>query len=156
MIRGLSLSRPWPDAFRLGKRIENRTWRPPASMQGQWLALHASKSWSDDDRAWILETTGQWVPTKADCPHSVIFAVCKLRGCVESADDPRVFATQRKWFFGPVAWLLDSFIFLQTPVSCAGALGLWKIDDKPEVLDALREQLNRQGWKPFVDRMVGA
>ena len=48
-MRALTLWRPWSDAIVFGpKRIENRTWVPPASMIGRYLAIHAGVRFDDD------------------------------------------------------------------------------------------------------------
>lgn len=147
VIRGLSLTRPWPFAFiaqpRLHgiapKLIENRSWSPPRKLIGHFIALHAAKSWSEDDRAFIAELTGLDVPSKAESPDSEIFAVCMLGGFIEHDQDFRLRPEQRQWFFGPYGWLLTEFVRLRNPVPCSGAQGLWGFDQKPEVLTRLRE-----------------
>jgi hypothetical protein len=143
-IRGLSLTRPWPFAFVNGpvqyqKRIENRSWKPPKSLIGHFMALHAAKSWSEDDREFISETMRLDVPGKADSSHSEIFAVCMLGGWIEHDQDFRLEREQRRWFFGPYGWLIAEFVPLVTPVRCSGAQGLWTFSDKPDELKALRE-----------------
>lgn len=41
-IRGLTLAQPWPWAFPY-KDVENRSWAPPKSMLGEWIALHGGR-----------------------------------------------------------------------------------------------------------------
>ena len=144
-IRGLSLTRPWPWTFLCKelpakKRVENRSWRPPQHLMGQYLALHAAKSWDEDDCEWIEDVTGLSVPREKESPHSIIFAVCKLSGFVEDESDERLPAEQRMWFFGPYGWLLTDFVALREPVACKGAQGLWGFEKKPDVLTAVRQQ----------------
>ncbi len=44
MIRALTLWRPWASAVvQAGKDVENRTWKPPDSVIGTRIALHAGK-----------------------------------------------------------------------------------------------------------------
>jgi hypothetical protein len=143
IIHGLSLTRPWPFAFVNGpeplqKRVENRSWKPPQSIVGNHLALHAAKSWSEDGREFIADVLGIEVPNNADSPHSQIFAVCRVTGYVEDTSDDRLTPEQRGWFFGPYGWLLDDFVKLVDPVPCTGAMGLWGFDKKQEALEALR------------------
>jgi hypothetical protein len=148
-IRGLSLTRPWPFAFvnrgvkTESKLVENRSWKPPAFIIGNYIALHAAKSWSEDDRGWIEQATGLSVPDKADSPHSQIFAVCRVTGYVEDLHDPRLTVNQRMWFFGEYGWLLDDLVELVEPVPCVGGLGLWKFDGRPAELHALRISYQR-------------
>ena len=45
LIRGLTLTCPWGPAIAYwGKDVENRTWAPPQTMVGHYLAIHAGKS----------------------------------------------------------------------------------------------------------------
>lgn len=146
-IRGLSLTRPWPYAFLLppsprgvpAKLVENRSWPPPPWLVGHYLALHAAKSWDEEDREFIADVTGLYVPDKTESAQSVIFAVCKLVAHVESASDPLMPPVQRPWFFGPFGWLLDDFVALKTPVPCKGGQRLWTFNERPRELAALRE-----------------
>jgi len=143
-IRGLSLTRPWPWAFVNStpdvqpKRIENRSWPPPRFIIGNYIALHAAKSWSEDDRDWLAHMTGLTIPRKFNSPHSEIFAVCRVVGFVTSSFDERVSVDQRMWFFGEFGWLLEEFVELVEPVPCTGGLGLWKFDERQAELHALR------------------
>jgi hypothetical protein len=142
IIRGLSLTRPWPFAFDNGphpKRVENRSWKPHGYIVGHYLALHAAKSWDEDDRELIAVTTGLEVPSDADSPHSQIFAVCRITGYVTDESDARLSDTQYPWFFGPYGWLLDDYVSLAEPVACRGGQGLWKLDERPGVLERVRE-----------------
>lgn len=144
MIRGLSLTRPWPFAFVAesprveSKRIENRSWPPPLFMVECYLALHAAQSFSEDDREFIADVTGLYVPGRHESPHSEIFAVCRVEGYVESAGDEYLPAGQRKWFFGPYGWVLTDFVKLAEPVRCKGGQKLWTLESKG-VLEAVRE-----------------
>ena len=136
LIKGLSLTRPWPFAFTHGgKLVENRSWKPPKNMIGQFIALHAAKSWSEDDRMFINRVTGLEVPRKQSCTHSEIFAVGKLTGYVEH--ESQLPPEQVRWFFGPYGWMIDELVILTSPVKCTGALRLWTL--KPDVLAELRE-----------------
>jgi hypothetical protein len=141
IIRGLSLTRPWPFAFvaQYGgepKRVENRSWYPPDYIVGNYIALHAAKSWDEEDREYIADITGLYVPSKKESAHSEIFAVCRVRGYALNPGD--VPANQRQWFFGPYGWLLDDYVQLDEPVPCVGARGLWGFEKKQDELAQLR------------------
>jgi hypothetical protein len=110
---------------------------------GTFVALHAAKSWDEDDREWIADKTGLYVPPENEHPHGEIFAVCKLVAVIGRAQDPRLKPSQRKWFFGPYGFLLDDFVALATPVSCKGAQGLWGFESKQKELCALRESYKK-------------
>jgi hypothetical protein len=144
-IRGLSLTRPWPFAFHHGKRIENRSWRPSGRLIDCYIALHAAKSWSEDDREFIQEALRLPVPDRKASPDSQIFAVARWRGGIvlstpltnESGLRPTgsiLPPEQDKWFFGPYGWLFEDYVELPEPVQCIGARGLWIL---PEDVKAL-------------------
>ena len=150
LIRGLSLTLPWPFAFANGKRVENRSWRPTGKLTGCYVALHAAQSYSEDDRGFIQDRLGNSivVPGK-ESPHSQIFAVARWNGVIvlsePQTDQPDLIgpisempADQEKWFFGPFGWLLEDYVELPEPVACKGAQLLWAIP--PDALQAVREQ----------------
>ena len=54
----LTIHQPWASAIVLGpKRVENRTWRPPATLVGQRLAVHAGKVLSREASEELLDDT---------------------------------------------------------------------------------------------------
>lgn len=61
-------------------------------------------------------------------------------GFTAGTRDPSTLAQdQRRWFFGPVGYVLRDVIALPTPVQCKGALGFWTL---PADVEAnVREQL---------------
>lgn len=145
IIRGLSLTRPWPFAIlHLGKRIENRSWKPPKWILGNYIALHAAQSWSKEDFDFIssiAQGRGIEIPSKAFHSHSVIVGVAKVDGFIEENNlfDPATLPEdQGKWFFGPFGWLLSDVVEFEDPVPCTGALSLWEI--KPEILKKVRSE----------------
>lgn len=47
--RALTVHQPWATLIALGiKPIENRRRPPPRALLGEWVAIHASKTWDDD------------------------------------------------------------------------------------------------------------
>ena len=49
MMRAISLWRPWPWMFfHANKRVENRSWSPPKSIIGEWVAMHATLKFDND------------------------------------------------------------------------------------------------------------
>lgn len=141
-VRGLSLTRPWPWAFVNGpfpKRVENRTWRPAASLiSTHYIALHAAQSWDEHDRDVIELITGIVVPPKDQHLHSAIFAVCRITDVVEEDGTATLEPSQERWFFGPFGWIVGDFVKLIAPVACKGAQGLWGFENKQTELAELR------------------
>jgi hypothetical protein len=178
-IRGLSLSRPWPWAFVNGpegeqKRIENRRWKPPA--WANWIALHAAKSYDKQGADYIHGATGQDMDL-IEHAHSQIFAVARIQGyylhpvykshpeylpqlgrherALKEAEAAGLVPNETQhslWAFGPFCWIIGDLVPLCRPVECKGAMGLWKVAERPGKLDELRlvylESLNAQG-KPL-------
>jgi hypothetical protein len=142
IIKGLSLWRPWPWAIlHAGKRVENRSWKPPVNMIGQYLALHAAQKWDADGYGSITEITRNGVPALHEHPAGVIVGVARLSHAIHEDDfdtfnDPASLPEdQRAWFFGPWGWMLDNVIAIE-PVHCKGAQGLWPLP--PDVLALVR------------------
>jgi hypothetical protein len=145
-VRGLSLTRPWPWAFVNGpfpKRIENRSWPPPLSVtRTHYIALHAAKSWDEEDREFIEDITGIAVPPRDEHPDSNIFAVCRVPTYIDIENGALTSSAlkqdQRRWFFGPYGWIIADFVSLVEPVFCKGAQGLWSFEHKQSGLADLR------------------
>ena len=145
-LRALTILQPWAWYISHGpKRIENRTWAPPASLRGQYLAIHAGKRLDRECAAGALEfvrdlPASERAKIGADCPHPVsvrtmpygaIVGVARVTGWVRESESP--------WFVGPVGWVLDDVVAID-PVPCRGAQGLWTVPD--DVLAIVRER-----WK---------
>lgn len=135
-MKALSIKQPWlycitdlpKDA---AKRIENRTWKPPAAIIGRQIALHASKGWDSNVG---VEAASYRAGVKLSrlalsIPTGVIVATAVVAGWVGdygAASELR-FAPlcQDKWFFGPIGWVLEDVRKLEKPVPVRGSLGLW-------------------------------
>lgn len=128
-IRALTLHPEWVPAFALmGKRVENRTWRPPNALLAERLALHAGVDWPGaKSKRWLTFAAmaaalgytvehGKDGRMRVDGPdlggfHDVqvplgdIFATCKVidvRSIQHLNPVPR-------WAFGPWCWMLDDY-----------------------------------------------
>lgn len=84
-LKALTLWRPYSDAIAKGpKRVENRSWRPPDSQIGRFIAIHAGKRY--EPASWW--PGGYVPPIEAECPTGIV-AVARLRGFVEILTDTR-------------------------------------------------------------------
>lgn len=145
-MRGLTLRQPWAVAVAsLGKRVENRRWKPPAALVGQDLAIHSGLGHYVDGLAWMWRHK---VDISAYQPVAgAIVAVVKLAGFIAVGDDehmpgdppPELPTDQRVWWIGPVGWMFEDVRALQTPVPHRGAQGLWTV--APDALAAIRAQI---------------
>ena len=134
-MKALTLWQPWAHAIaHLGKRIENRTWRPPARLDGKPLAIHAGKT-VDSEAVEDLIDFGH-LPLDFDgrqLTRGAVVAVATFDRAIVRAD--HVPDGQGFWWHGPVGWLLTNVVAIE-PVACRGAQGLW--DLPPGVEAAVR------------------
>lgn len=141
-MKALTLIQPWAWAVcHAGKRVENRTWRPPPSVLGQRIAIHAGKKYDADDAEWIAEEHGIEVPQTV--PLGAIVAMARvLRAFEAGPDGPPITERARDprgWAFGPWCWVLADVVVLPQPVPCRGAQGLW--DVPADVERAIEQQM---------------
>lgn len=132
----LTIWRPWPWAIfdlpaEVAKDIENRTWEPPASVIGRFIAIHAGKT-EDDENAnlMIREISGKFPP--ADSQQGVI-GIARIVEVVRESPSP--------WFVGPVGWRLADRMKFIDPVPCRGMQKLWTVPGDIEAL--VRVQIAR-------------
>lgn len=110
-MKALTLYRPWAWSIIHGpKRIENRPWKPHASIIGQQFFIHAGSKWDAEGAAYIEKVIGRALPPEAANMGIVGRVRCtgfldKSRGLTDLAPPG-----QEPWFFGPYGWLLDEVI----------------------------------------------
>ncbi len=128
-MKAITLIQPWATCIAwYGKRIENRSWAPPASLIGQRIALHAGRK---TDWNALAELHRDGIPINTgELVSGAIVAIGTLKGVVTGVD--RVPAHQWYWWCGPVGWVLSDVQPLQQPVPCRGAQGLWDLTAEVE------------------------
>ncbi len=126
-MRALTILNPWAHLIASGEKcLENRTWRPPRSVSGHRIAIHAGKRWSPAE---ALIPKASDAPLKTDCTFGAIVATAVIDGFVTSAQDAeRAIAGQGAWFLGPFAWVLRDMRVLR-PIACVGQQGIWRVPD---------------------------
>lgn len=150
----LTLWRPWPFAiFHLppseAKPVENRGWKPPASVIGKRIAIHAGKKYDADadDFIFVSQLDIDKVGNDARLKHEGIVGTVLVWGWVQATES--MFPESRKlvgfggrvteaqalkvirsrWFCGPYGWVMAERRTLAMPVACKGAQGLWRVPD---------------------------
>jgi hypothetical protein len=141
-LRALSVQQPWSWAILHGKDIENRSW---STDRRGLIAIHASTKWDEDGRydrnvraAWFARNTGEALHRDADgIVRFAIVGVAELAGICTR----RYGCDCGPWAApGQYHWRLARVRALLSPVSCKGALGLWRL---PDDVDAkVRAQLD--------------
>ena len=136
-LRCLTIHQPWASCIAVGpKRIENRTFEPPASLIGNLLAIHAGKRVDGDGLIACRELGFEIAPD--DMPISAIIAVATVAGWVSQSGGsfPRWgmlndHYRQDPWYNqrpDNIGWVLRDVVALPEPVPCKGMQGVWWAD----------------------------
>lgn len=163
-MRALTLTQPWAGLVASGhKLVENRP-RPMIKREdfGKPFAIHASRV--VDREAWrrIIELAPELAldypgPMAARAGFhriaevtSAIVGVATISGIVKTgpadidfcdANSQAIMALgedQRRWFFGPIGYVLRDVVALERPIPCRGFQGFWTLT--PELERAVLEQ----------------
>ncbi len=166
-MKGLTIHQPWASLI-VGappsyddqptdpqKPVENRGWRPPQSLIGQRLAIHAGKAMTGDvlhtfkrvfiDRAFGSVRTPYKTP--GDFPRGAVVGVATLDRVITTTRGGRIIdaftlasaaideATRRFYTGtgpGDYGWIFRGRRALATPVPCNGAQGPWTLPEDIE------------------------
>lgn len=113
-MRALTVKQPWASLIASGeKRIENRTWRPPASLIGERIAIHAGAGW---DKRGERHTTAR----RGELPQGSVVCTVIIDRVVEASDDP--------YWIGPIGWVLRDVEPVVGAPSVRGGLSLWRLN----------------------------
>lgn len=124
-MKFLSVRQPWVYAiFHLGKGVENR---PRNTSHRGPLGIHASRTFDDAGEAWLLDQ-GFDVPDREVLPMGGLVGTVRLINVIPESDKHLITPEDRKWFFGPFGYMLDS------PAPCEfvpwrGQLGFFQVPD---------------------------
>lgn len=117
-MKALTIKQPWASLIMSGaKKIENRSWAPPATLIDQRLVIHAGLAW-DSDVELADDFDGGF--TEQSSPRGVALGTVRVVAVVTESDDP--------YFFGPFGWILEDPQPFDAPVPSRGSLGLWRWD----------------------------
>lgn len=137
-MKAITLHQPWASLIAVGaKRIETRSWKPPASLIGQKLAIHAGKrmvqlpaSLYPEYNAALRRHLGEnWTVT---IPAGAVVAVATLSSAQlitrlsELPDgDELLFG---EYDYGRWMWRLDDVRPLDPPTPVRGHQGIWNFN----------------------------
>lgn len=163
-MRALTLTQPWAGLVASGiKLVENR----PRHMikrddVGARFVIHASREVDESVYARIDDiqpglcrgrspdgpaSIGDWWQlsriTSAVIAVATLDSILDPLACGIAPDHPDAVAPlaldQRRWFFGPIGYVLRDVIALPSPLPCRGWQGFWTLT--PELERAVMEQL---------------
>jgi ASCH domain-containing protein len=127
-VKALTIHQPWAGLIMAGiKGVENRKWRPNMA-PGTRFAIHAGRD--ADVEEWVIEESQKRLTpqTAAFClENGVILGTVLFMGIVTKAEE--LPPDQRKWFVGPVGWLLSEPHEWNLPPKIKGQLGLWDVPE---------------------------
>lgn len=155
MMRALTLTQPWAGLVASGiKLVENRPRRMIKREDfGKPFAIHASRHVDRDVFRRISEIAPDIYPEvieRGDLPRwwmlgletSAVIGVATIdrvldplaHGILPDSEEARapLPEDQRRWFFGPIGYVLRDVIALPEPVPCRGWQGFWRLDAATE------------------------
>lgn len=124
-MKALTLWQPWCAIIVDGytriddpKIIENRPWKPWASIIGKRIALHAGKHYDEEvaDKLFPIVSLGGI----REGVLGAILGTAIVTGFVTKSTS--------RWWIGPYAWTLDSIRAVES-IPCKGAQGLWNVPE---------------------------
>lgn len=125
-MKAITLWQPWAWLIARGdKRVENRSWRPPQSLIGQRIAVHAGKR---VDKSAIAHLRDLGIALPAAYPLGMVVATATLREARRIERIPRGELTL--WHSGPWCWELEDVEALR-PEPAMGHQGLWNWERRP-------------------------
>jgi hypothetical protein len=142
-MRALTLTQPWAGLVAAGlKLVENRP-NPMIKREdfGEPFAVHAGRQVDENVYSRICEIAPElflcWSPkTPASWPAwyrlsritSAVIAVATVDRAVDDYDtlDP-ILGDQRRWYFGPIGYVLRDVRAIAEPVRCRGHQPFWRV-----------------------------
>jgi hypothetical protein len=145
-VKALTLHAPWAWAIAYGpKRVENRTWKPPAALLGQRIAIHAGAGLGTvaERESCILTLLNAGIDPPDEWPRSRVLCTVRLQGWIAldglfSSEVVR-HAYDSEWFCGPIGWVLEAVQAVPVEESCSGARGLWDYEPPSAATSRRRE-----------------
>lgn len=149
-MKALTLWRPWPIAmfflrYELQKDVENRGWKPPDSIIGQRIAIHAGSKYVD--------VFAQWLDIIKPSPSETfeLLAYWEQKSEVRGIIGTTVVAgwsriSNSRWAEkGLIHWSMMDRRPLPKPIPCKGAQGLWTVppDIERQIEDMTMEEFEK-------------
>lgn len=131
-MKALTLHQPWAAAIAHScKRIENRSWKPPAKIIGERIAIHAGAK-EISNRVYMemrQNSLFRDILIHVDV-RSHIVCTAVVKGICASEADLRLltYTEHEQWYSrGSYGWILGDVRTLRDPIPCSGFQGLWEV-----------------------------
>lgn len=153
--RAITLWEPWASAIARGnKRIENRTWKPPKTVRGKRIAIHAGKSLDEEVVSDLLEDCLFDFASYKHFPGHIL-CTARVSGVIKTGGifigperidaawfgrEPELTDRYHFEWLAPqqYGWVLTDVRRLAEPVEVRGHQGVWIIDD--EIRERMEER----------------
>lgn len=127
-LRCISLWQPWASFIAAKiKWVETRSYPAPSTVIGCRIAIHAAQSFSGDKIAMQDKAIWALVMKKLPpiLPRGAIVATAVVEASIPTEKlDPDIFGNYGPGRFG---WMLSEIEPLETPISCKGRQGIFKV-----------------------------
>lgn len=151
-MRALTLTQPWAGLVASSvKLVENRPRRLIKREDfGTPFAIHASREIDESVYGRIAEIAPELKADLSDIAESLWYPLTRITSAVigiatidRVVDDydtlDPILGAQRRWYFGPIGYVLRDVRALATPVPCRGWQGFWTLT--PDVERAVAAQI---------------
>lgn len=141
-MKAITLHQPWATAIALGqKKYETRSWRPPESVIGERIAIHAANRPSEREfQAWLPEGT--------EYPLGAVVATATVRAYyLTHLLAPQLPISELAWGDyspGRWAWQLIDVIRMPHPIPARGFHKVWTWINEPARRTALLGDLPKE------------
>lgn len=135
LSHALTVQQPYADLIVDGKkRVENRTWAMPRTAYG-WVAIHAAKGSKYLTKGELKDHVTGSIVGAAFFTGDLVIGGKEIRYrnveqmLAEVNFDHNSFI-EHEHTEGPVCWLIKKAVKFSVPITCKGALGVWRVPDE--------------------------
>jgi hypothetical protein len=120
-IPAITIWQPWAWAImEAGKDIENRSWRPPHSLIGRRIAIHAAARKTDRALCRWIENEFDLPSVPRDLPTGCVLGTVILAGVIDPHNEPDGWHERGFW-----GWQLSAPKPFREPIPARGYQRIW-------------------------------
>ena len=138
-IPAITVWQPWASLIVCGiKTVENRPWKPPLKIIGEWIAIHAGRAVDRHAMEFHFdnERVRQSISETNPFPKGVLLGIAFLSAFYEPAKEQQIIwkLSDLEWwereYFG---WVFRRPRILKNPISTKGRQGIWYAEIPEEI-----------------------